>query len=301
MAQLSVSAQGDLRERKDGSSVNATTAELCSICNTRKLCAVVNCGGVHEFCRICAEEWLFRDSRCPLCSEDVTMFKTGGQRIKVEHKRQPTEPIHENPNPIGGNPSRSRRRHRDEEENVVGDVFDVPDDEPIPEQPEAAAEPDAEPQEEGLPNQAADRDAVDRLRAIQSTLLVAREYLATAAALVRAEDLASFGETAAEMPAKIDDFGLYRATTASMARKMIVKKYISLGRQLDLLMKKHTEVASRRYIERVGGPHFERQQRVRAEADRLEQVRRENDERAKREIQQLRESLRPPRSRQRRS
>jgi vacuolar-type H+-ATPase subunit I/STV1 len=130
----------------------------------------------------------------------------------------------------------------------------------------------------------------DAYDTIQSNLTLARECIATALASLQLNNLSSLGEDRAAIP-DLRDLSDYKATTTDEVRKFI-KKLTSLVNQLGLALTKHTKVARRCYIQRVGAPIAAEYQRRQAEINRRQADINRERERLRQQTQELEELLR---------
>jgi len=150
------------------------------------------------------------------------------------------------------NTSPIRQRPDDEDGDVVIDA-DAANEEEAPEAP--------------LPGvSSAPALHTDAYNTIQSNLTLARECIATALTSLQPNSLPSFGEDRAAIP-NLQDLDDYKATTSEEVRK-IIKKLTSLVNQCGGAIAKHTKVARRLYIQRVGAPIAAEYQRRQAEINR---------------------------------
>jgi len=101
---------------------------------------------------------------------------------------------------------------------------------------------------------------VDAYNAVQSNLLMAQEYIAIALSSLRLTDITTYGESRCRIPTTIRDLNSYRAAT-NTEMKALHKKLGSLSTQLTKTLDKHTKVAQRGYIQRVGMPDMLARQR----------------------------------------
>jgi len=190
-----------------------------------------------------------------------------GRIIAVPRRRQPVQPIAENAEPFPAS-------------DDDGDMED---------------EPSAQP---GVSSSAPALHA-DAYNAMQSNLLQAQEYIALALSSLRLTDITTYGESRCRIPTTIRDLNSYRAAT-NTEMKALHKKLGSLSTQLTKTLDKHTKVAQRGYIQRVGGADILSRQRQQDEINQLraninrqrEETRRQQQQLAEQEEQLRRRSAR---------
>jgi len=129
---------------------------------------------------------------------------------------------------------------------------------------------------------------VDAYNAVQSNLLMAQEYIAIALSSLRLTDITTYGESRCRIPTTIRDLNSYRAAT-NTEMKALHKKLGSLSTQLTKTLDKHTKVAQRGYIQRVGMPDMLARQRQQDQINQLRANINRQREETRRQQQQLAE------------
>lgn len=229
--------------------VDSKEPTTCPICQDGRTPAraIANCPSSHRFCTDCIAKAAAIDSSCPLCRAQITSFiAANGRTIAVRPRRQPTQPIHENAEPLPGS-----------DDEADGDMEVVED------------------QSASLPSAPAQH--VDAYNTIQSNLSLARECIATALSLLQLNDITTFGEVRCAIPS-IRDFDAYRATTTTDMRTF-AKKLTSVTTQLTKTIDKHTKIAKRSYIQRVDAAEARERQRLQEDLNRRQaQINREREQ-----------------------